>query len=77
MDLHRAAGGRGHLQQKRIRHDCVHCQRPFLVTFEAEPDEPEERAPVACPHCWRIDHVMVARSARWGNDYQADRAEAS
>ena len=73
MDLHPASGPHGGLEQRRIRHDCAKCHRPFLVTFEAEPDEPLERAPVACPHCWQIDHVMVARSARWGSDYQADR----
>jgi len=28
---------------------------------------------VACPHCWQIAKVQVARSASIGRDYRADK----
>ena len=40
---------------------------------EAEPDEPLEDAPVACPHCWQVGKVQIARSASIGRDYRADK----
>lgn len=60
-------------EERRDPHECARCRRAFVVVYEAEPDEPEESVPVACPHCWQIEHVTVARSAGLGRDYRADR----
>jgi hypothetical protein len=49
------------------------CARPYVLVYEAEPDEPFEESPVACPHCWQICRVQVARSASLGRDYRADK----
>ncbi len=60
--------------ERRDVHECGLCHNAFAVTFEAEPGEPLESAPVACPHCWRVTHVPVARTARWDKSYRADSA---
>jgi hypothetical protein len=58
---------------RRDVHKCNLCGGQYLVVYEAEPDEPTEEAPVACPHCWQIGKVQVARSASIGRDYRADK----
>jgi hypothetical protein len=58
---------------RRDQHKCDLCGGQYLVLYEAEPDEPLEDAPVACPHCWHIGKVQVARSASIGRDYRADK----
>ncbi|HZM50947.1 MAG TPA: hypothetical protein VFE68_10660 [Vicinamibacteria bacterium] len=58
---------------RRDSHKCSMCGGQYLVVYEAEPDEPLEDAPVACPHCWQIAKVQVARSASIGRDYRADK----
>ena len=59
--------------ERRDAHTCSMCARPFVLVYEAEPDEPFEESPVACPHCWQIGRVQVARSASLGRDYRADK----
>lgn len=59
--------------ERREEHACAICGQRFVVVYEAEPDEPLEEAPVACPHCWKVGHVQVARSASVGRDYRADK----
>lgn len=56
------------------RHVCGRCQQAILVSYEGEPDEPKERAPVACPHCWAVSHVEVGGWAAAGGDYIAEKA---
>jgi DNA-directed RNA polymerase subunit RPC12/RpoP len=58
---------------RRDSYKCNVCGGQYLVVYEAEPDEPLEDAPVACPHCWQIGKVQVARSASIGRDYRADK----
>ena len=58
---------------RRDAHKCSMCGGQYLVVYEAEPDEPLEDAPVACPHCWQVGKVQVARSASIGRDYRADK----
>jgi hypothetical protein len=58
---------------RRDMHKCNLCGGKYLVLYESEPDEPLEDAPVACPHCWQIGKVQVARSASIGRDYRADK----
>jgi hypothetical protein len=58
--------------EKRIV--CEHCRRPILVSYEGQPGEPTEVAPVACPHCWTINRVEIGSGAAVGGDYSADKA---
>lgn len=55
------------------RHVCGNCQRAILVSYEGEPDEPKEPAPVACPHCWSVSHVEIGGWAAAGADYVAEK----
>ncbi len=62
-----AAGGGG-------THECAQCHQRFRVTFDAIAGEPEHMTPVACPHCWHTNHVMVGETAADTNDYRAEKA---
>ena len=52
---------------------CIVCGRQYVLIYDSEPGEPLEEAPVACPHCWQIDRVQVARSVSFGQDYRAEK----
>ena len=54
-------------------HSCIVCGRQYVLIYDSEPGEPLEEAPVACPHCWQIDRVQVARSVSFGQDYRAEK----
>lgn len=56
------------------RHTCGKCGQGFTVIYESGVDEPQERAAVACPHCWHINHVLIAESAADSKDYRAEKA---
>lgn len=58
---------------RREAHTCGVCGQQYVLSYEAEPGEPLEDAPVACPHCWKIGRVQVPRSASLGRDYRADK----
>jgi len=58
---------------RRDRHQCVQCHQRFGVTFEAIAGEPEHMAPVACPHCWHMNHVLVGETAADTSDYRAEK----
>jgi hypothetical protein len=64
----------GPAEGRRDVHQCVSCGGQYVVVYDAEPEEPLEDAPVACPHCWKIGHAPVGRSACIGRDYRADKA---
>jgi phage FluMu protein Com len=53
---------------------CAKCGKAYVVVYEAAPDEPEESVAVACPHCWTVNHVLVAESAAESRDYRAEKA---
>ena len=53
---------------------CGKCGGAFLVSYEAVPGEGDESVPVACPHCWQVNHVLVAESAAEARDYRAEKA---
>jgi hypothetical protein len=55
-------------------HECAQCHQRFRVTFDAIAGEPEHMTPVACPHCWHTNHVMVGETAADTNDYRAEKA---
>ncbi len=56
------------------RHACGRCKQSILVSYEGEPDEARESAPVACPHCWAVNHVEIGGWAAAGGDYVAEKA---
>lgn len=56
------------------RHVCQHCAGALLVAYESPPGEPKELAPVACPHCWQMNHVEIGAWAAAGRDYRCDKA---
>jgi hypothetical protein len=55
------------------QHQCASCHAPFVVRFEASGDESEETVPVACPHCWARNYVLVAESAAESREYTAEK----
>jgi len=58
---------------RRERHECVECHQRFRVSFDAIAGEPEHMTPVACPHCWHTNQVMVGETAADTNDYRAEK----
>jgi hypothetical protein len=60
--------------EARDPHVCEHCGKAVFVVYERQPDESQELAPLACPHCWRIGHVPVGVWAAAGRDYRAEKA---
>ena len=66
-----AAPERGRI---RDRHVCQKCRKELLVSYEGQPDEPKEAAPVACPHCWAVMHLQIGTWAAVGGDYSAEKA---
>jgi hypothetical protein len=69
-----SSGARPARSRIQDRHVCGRCQQAILVSYEGEPDEPKERAPVACPHCWSVSHIEVGGWAAAGGDYVAEKA---
>ena len=59
---------RGRVQE---RHVCEKCRKELQVSYEGAADEPKERAPVACPHCWQVIHVPIGSWAVAGGEYAA------
>jgi hypothetical protein len=60
--------------ERKDRHDCQECASAFEVIYQAVAGEPEELAPVACPHCWHVNQVPIAASAGINGDYRAQAA---
>ena len=65
-----AAGQRAKIQESHV---CAKCKKELRVSYEGEPGEPKESAPVACPHCWAVIHVEIGTWAVVGGDYSADK----
>lgn len=59
--------------QRTSRHECGACHEAFVVRYEAAPEEAEETVPVACPHCWHRNYVLVAESAAESREYTAEK----
>ena len=64
----RARGGGG-----RSPCQCEKCRLDFVVIYETVRDEGETSAPVACPHCWHVNRVLVGESAAESRDYRAEK----
>ena len=56
---------------RRDRHECHQCHHRFGVMFEAVAGEREHMTPVACPHCWHMNHVLVGETAADTSDFRA------
>ncbi len=57
--------------EKKDRYDCEGCSAAFEVIYSAAPGERQEVCPVACPHCWHVNHVPIAEGAGATGDYRA------
>jgi hypothetical protein len=55
-------------------HACAKCGLRFTVICESVPGEERRMAPVACPHCWHLNHVPVPQGAADDHDYRAEKA---
>jgi hypothetical protein len=52
---------------------CGKCGGGFVVVHEAH-GEALESAPVACPHCWHVNRVLIDAEAAFNRDYRAEKA---
>lgn len=59
--------------ERQDRYDCQYCGGAFVVIYEAAADSGQETVAVACPHCWKNSHVMVAEEAALSRDYRAEK----
>jgi hypothetical protein len=55
-------------------HGCQHCQMPFVVIYEAQAGEDRALVSVACPHCWKTNHVEIGAWAAAGREFRAEKA---
>jgi hypothetical protein len=55
------------------RVSCEKCDRGFVVVYESH-GESLETAPVACPHCWHVNRVLIDAEAAFNRDYRAEKA---
>ena len=69
----RGPAGSGSRAKVQERHVCGKCKKELRVSYEGEPGETKESAPVACPHCWATIHVEIGTWAVVGGDYSADK----
>jgi hypothetical protein len=44
-----------------------------VVIYESGLESAQETVAVACPHCWKNSHVMVAEEAALSRDYRAEK----
>lgn len=56
------------------RLSCDKCGGGFVVVCDSRPGESLESAPVACPHCWHVNHVLIDAEAAFTRDYRAEKA---
>jgi DNA-directed RNA polymerase subunit RPC12/RpoP len=56
------------------RYTCLDCGGTFVVLYEPHPNDAQVMAAVACPHCWKVNHVEIGSWAAEGRDYRAEKA---
>lgn len=56
------------------RYTCLDCGGAFIVLYERRPNDAQVMAAVACPHCWKVNHVEIGSWAAEGRDYRAEKA---
>jgi hypothetical protein len=59
--------------ERHDTHRCSTCQKSFVVTYVALPNEAKETVSVACPHCWRVDRLEIGQNAALSKEYRADK----
>ena len=59
---------------RKDRHACEECAAAFEVVFDQLAGEPEDLFPVACPACWHVNRVPIAKAAGATGDYRAQVA---
>jgi phage FluMu protein Com len=64
------------LGSMRDRHECRSCRRAFAVIYEVEDSEDQEMVSIACPHCWQMNHVLIAEAAAITQAFRAEKLEA-
>jgi hypothetical protein len=64
--------GRGGVHHDR--YECQFCGGAFVVIYESPADSSQETVAVACPHCWKNNHVMISEEAALSRDYRAEKA---
>jgi DNA-directed RNA polymerase subunit RPC12/RpoP len=60
--------------KRKDRYECEYCGGAFLVIYETGQSSSQETVAVACPHCWKNSHVMVAEEAALSRDYRSEKA---
>ena len=70
----RAREHRASDQEGRAPYHCEKCGGAFVLVYEAPPEEDLETVRAACPHCWHVNHVLVAASAAAAKDYRVEKA---
>jgi hypothetical protein len=53
---------------------CEKCGGGFAVVYDSRPGGSLETAPVACPHCWHVNRVLIDAEAAFNRDYRAEKA---
>ena len=53
---------------------CEKCGGGFVVVYDSRPGGSLETAPVACPHCWHVNRVLIDAEAAFNRDYRAEKA---
>ena len=53
---------------------CEKCGGGFAVVYDSHPGGSLETAPVACPHCWHVNRVLIDAEAAFNRDYRAEKA---
>jgi hypothetical protein len=53
---------------------CEKCGGGFVVVCDSQAGESLETAPVACPHCWHVNRVLIDAEAAFTRDYRAEKA---
>lgn len=56
------------------RLSCDKCGGGYVVVCESRAGESLESAPVACPHCWYVNRVLIDADAAFNRDYRAEKA---
>ena len=66
--------GRPPDQEGRAPYRCEKCGEAFVLVYEAPPEEDQETVKAACPHCWHVNHVLVAASVAASKDFRVEKA---
>ena len=60
--------------EQRAPSRCDKCGQAFVVIYEVVSNESQETVPVACPHCWHVNYILIGGNAAESRDYRAEKA---